>query len=335
MTEARRYDPAGPAKTRIGRETMARKPNPLVITGALGLAAVAGVTIALYANAAQTSARNTAEGTATGLDPASLTPAALTNAVSGSIPDFLGASGESAEAPSGPRIEGGGTPFRDEFDRFRSDRWNISHGWRNGKWAVNDWRRSQARFGDGLTMTLEPRLSPEAEYAGAELQSRRRFGHGYFEVRMRAARASGTVSSFFTYTGPPFGDPWNEIDVEILGAKTREVMFTYFRDGKKIEHIHPLDFDAAADFHTYGFDWQPGHLRWYVDGELAHEASPSELALPNVNQKLMTSIWGSETLTDWVGPFDKSALPARMVITCISYAQDYASRTSCEAGRGS
>lgn len=312
---------------------MARKPNRLLLTGMAATALAGGVAMGLLTNSANRD--ETHEAPAQG---PRLIPASVSNAVSDTLPALLPASLSDADsaapgaaAPaSAVRIEGGGKPFRDTFGRFRRDRWQVSHGWRNGKYTVNDWRRSQAKFDDGLTMTLEPRLSDRADYAGAELQSRRRFGHGYFEVRMRAAKASGVVSAFFTYTGPPFGDPWNEIDVEILGAKPREVMFTYFRDGKKIEHIHQLGFDASADFHTYGFDWQPGHVRWYVDGELAHEASPSELALPNVNQKLMTSIWGSETLTEWVGPFDKAALPARMQVACISYAEDYASRRPCD-----
>lgn len=236
----------------------------------------------------------------------------------------------SAPVPSTePRIVGKRASFRDQFNAFDPDLWKISDGWRNGRWTANDWRRSQVVIDDGLTMTLEAKPSELAEYAGAEIQSRGRFGHGYFEVRMRAAKASGTVSGFFTYTGPPFGDPWNEIDVEILGRKPREVMFTYFRDGKKTEHRHTLDFDATEDFHTYGFDWQPEHLRWYVDGDLAHEASPAELALPNLPQKLMTSLWGSETLTSWVGPLKPEALPTTMQVACISYSKDYASRTPC------
>ncbi len=257
------------------------------------------------------------------------TPAISAMVITAPTNEALGNGGNAR--PVGPRIEGGGKPFRDTFNRLRKDRWKVSHGWRNGKWAANDWRRSQAKFDDGLQMTLEPRLSPLADYAGAEMQSRRNFGHGYFEITMRAAKASGTVSSFFTYTGPPFGKPWNEIDIEILGAKPREVMFTYFLDGEKVEHIHELDFDTTQGFHTYGFDWQPGHLRWYVDGELAHEASAAELGLPNIKQKLMTSLWGSETLTDWVGAFEVDALPTTMSVACIAYAADYASRKPCDA----
>ena len=34
---------------------------------------------------------------------------------------------------------------------------------------------------------------------------------------MKAIKNDGVVSSLFTYTGPSEDNPWDEIDVEILG----------------------------------------------------------------------------------------------------------------------
>ncbi|MEL7219061.1 MAG: family 16 glycosylhydrolase [Pseudomonadota bacterium] len=310
---------------------MARNSIYLFGTGMIVAAILGGVVLArmnepseLYADAHQSGASHE--------DPdLRLIPASLDKALPNPLrrPDEAPQAAETAQFIPEPRIEAPGKPFRDRFNRHRRDRWSISHGWRNGKWTINDWQRSQVKFDNGLRMTLDERLSPRADYAGAELQSRRRFGHGYYEVEMRAARASGVVSAFFTYTGPPFGDPWNEIDVEILGRKPREVMFTYFRNGEKVSHIHQLPFDASQGSHTYAFDWQPEHLRWYVDGRMVHESSPVEMRFPNMKQKLMTSIWGSDRLTDWVGEFDKESLPVSMTVTCIAYAADYASRKPC------
>lgn len=249
------------------------------------------------------------------------------------LPLVLKSQSEPAEAAHQlkppPRLKGGGEPFVDSFGGLEKSRWNVSHGWRNGKWTVNDWRRSQVRFDGSLKMLLEPRKTNLANFVGAEIQSDRNYGHGYFEVRMRAAHASGTVSGFFTYTGPPFGKPWDEIDIEILGAKPREVMFTYYRDGEKREHIHALDFDATKETHTYGFDWQPEYIRWYVDGEMAHEARGDGLPLPKTTQKLMLSLWGSKTLTEWVGPFDPRQLPSMMLVECASYSPSFEERTDC------
>ncbi|WP_137680711.1 family 16 glycosylhydrolase [Aurantiacibacter suaedae] len=247
------------------------------------------------------------------------------------------AGGRTVDQPAVPRPTNtatqerlvGGPPFVDSFDSENERLWFVSHGWRNGDWAVNDWRRSQVRFDDKLRLTLARKKTDKAEFSGGEVQTRRKYGHGYYEVKMRAAPASGTVSGFFTYTGPSFGDPWDEIDVEILGSKPREVMFTYFRDGEKVSHIHQLGYDATAEDHVYGFDWQPGYIRWYVDGELAHEATGEGLPLPIKKQKIMASLWGSQQLTSWVGPFDPATLPAVMTVDCISFSEDFANRQSC------
>ena len=233
-----------------------------------------------------------------------------------------------AIAKPAPRLTGG-APFVDTMDRHRKGLWKVSDGWRNGEWTVNDWRASQVAFDGALTLTLDRKQSKLAKFAGGEVQSRKVYGHGYYEVRMRAAPASGTVSGFFTYTGPPFGQPWDEIDVEILGAKPRQTLLTWFRNGDKVSHKHRLGFDATEGFHTYGFDWQPETIRWYIDGEMVHEATGEALPLPRVRQKLMVSLWGSRQLKSWVGPFDPDTLPTSMVVDCVAFSPSYAERQPC------
>jgi endo-1,3-1,4-beta-glycanase ExoK len=219
--------------------------------------------------------------------------------------------------------------FADRFARRNDRLWSVSNGWRNGSYMVNDWRASQVRFGPGLTLTLALNRTDKAAFSSGEVQSRAFYKYGYFETRMRAAPGSGTVTGFFTYTGPPFGRPWDEIDVEILGAKPREVEFTYFRNGKKLSKIQPLGFDATAATHVYGFEWQPELLQWYVDGKLVYGASGSALPLPQEPQKIMVSLWASDTLGSWVGPFNRGAVPTRALVSCISYSHSFATRQNC------
>ena len=82
---------------------MARKPNPLLATGALALAIVAGVGIARYTNSAQAAVDAQTPGEDARLIPASLNPDALTNAVSGALPDLIATSDEPAAAASDSR----------------------------------------------------------------------------------------------------------------------------------------------------------------------------------------------------------------------------------------
>ncbi len=232
--------------------------------------------------------------------------------------------------PPGPRITAG-KPFVDTMTKLDPGLWSISDGWANGSYMVNDWRASQARFDRGLTLTLAPGVVKESPYSSGEVQSRGRYGHGYYETTMRAAPGSGIITGFFTYTGPHFGQIWNEIDVEVLGAKPREVLLTYFFDGKKVSTAVPLEFDATAEAHTYGFDWQPGSIEWYVDGRPVHKVRGERLPLPNVAQKLMVSLWGSETLTDWAGVFSRNAAPTSASFTCIAHSRSAAEDMPCTA----
>ena len=60
--------------------------------------------------------------------------------------------------------------------------------------------------------------------SGAELYSRDSVKYGRWEVRMRAGAKSGTVSSFFLYYNHSHeggGEPWRELDIEILGKTLR------------------------------------------------------------------------------------------------------------------
>ncbi len=223
-------------------------------------------------------------------------------------------------APLPGLVTAPGQPFVTKFSSINTKIWSVSDGWSNGPYMVNDWRKSQIRLGKTLELLLERRAGGAQAYSSGEVQSRLTYGHGYYEVTMQAARGSGIVAGFFTYTGPPFGRPWNEIDVEILGKNTREASLTYFYEGKSRSHIAKLDFDAAETLHHYAFDWQPGHLRWYVDGELVHEANGAELPLPNEQQKIMMHLWGTQRSKEWAGSFDPSAIPANMHIGCVAYS---------------
>lgn len=227
-----------------------------------------------------------------------------------------------------PRINAG-APFVDPLTSLDGSLWSVSDGWANGPYMVNDWQGSQVRFDRGMTLTLAPGVVTGHRYSSGEVQSKSEYGHGYYEATMRAAPGSGVITGFFTYTGPPFGQVWNEIDVEVLGAKPREVLLTYFLGDEKLSKVVPLGFDATAGFHTYGFDWQPGFIEWYVDGRPVHKVTGNRLPLPNIPQKLMVNLWASETLTDWSGPFDKRAMPTSATFTCIAHSRSATEKKPC------
>lgn len=89
-------------------------------------------------------------------------------------------------------------------------------------------------------MSLKIDSDGRGGYTGGEWRSKERFGYGLYQVNMKPIKNPGVVSSFFTYTGPSEGKPWDEIDIEFLGKDTTKVQFNYFTNGRgqKDEHVH-------------------------------------------------------------------------------------------------
>ncbi|MGN0699688.1 MAG: glycoside hydrolase family 16 protein [Oscillospiraceae bacterium] len=178
----------------------------------------------------------------------------------------------------------------------------MSDGWTNGSMFNCTWRKGNVTFNDGamqLTIDTDAGALP---YSGAEFRSKDWYGYGYYEVEMKPIKNDGVVSSFFTYTGPSDNNPWDEIDIEFLGKDTTKVQFNYFTNGKGgHEHIYDLGFDAAEEFHTYGFFWQADAITWYVDGEAVYTA---EKNLPVTPSKIMANTWPGTGVDGWLNAYD-------------------------------
>ncbi len=169
---------------------------------------------------------------------------------------------------------------------------------------------------DGLlTLRLTRQPAGSRPYSGAELRTDNQTGffrYGRFEARMKAARGSGVVSSLFTYRY----DPWQEIDIEFKGRNTRAMQANIFYNAGTANVPYevppfpretPLPYAAADAFHVYAFEWEPGIVRWFVDGVLVQQ-SENPAQVPYLPQQLMMNIWA--TTLAWAGPLDPAALPA-------------------------
>ncbi|NDV01337.1 family 16 glycosylhydrolase [Pseudoroseicyclus tamaricis] len=193
--------------------------------------------------------------------------------------------------------------FFDDFESFDRERWFVSDGWTNGP-HQNCWWSADALDlpGDGaLSLRLRETGEADRPYICAEIQTRERFHHGTFEVRMRTDRWSGVNAAFFTYIGPAHDAPHDEIDVEILTRDPGEVALNTFIGGE-MRHGETIDLPVPADdgFHDYAFTWEAERIRWFIDGELVHEATGE---LPTHPQKIYLSHWSTDELSDWMGPF--------------------------------
>ncbi len=186
-----------------------------------------------------------------------------------------------------------------------SDYFEMSDGWTNGSMFICTWRKGNASFGaDSMTLTIDndEAGTKKIPYSAAEFRSKDFYGYGSYEVTMKPIKNDGVVSSFFTYTGPSDSNPWDEIDIEFLGKDTTKVQFNYFTNGKgEHEYLFDLGFDAAEEYHTYGFKWEKDKITWYVDGKAVHEATED---IPVTAGKIMMNVWPGKGVNSWLKKFD-------------------------------
>ena len=179
-----------------------------------------------------------------------------------------------------------------------------SADWANGAPFNCVWRPSQVTFSNGsmfLNLTRDDTGSGYP-YKSGEYRTNAFFGFGYYEVRMKATKNTGVVSSFFTYTGPSDNNPWDEIDIEFLGKNTNQVQFNWYKNGVGgNEYYHNLGFDASQDFHTYGFEWRSNYISYYVDGVKVYTGTRN---IPQTPGKIMMNLWPGTGVNEWLGAFD-------------------------------
>ncbi len=194
------------------------------------------------------------------------------------------------------------TYFESNFSSFDSNLWEKAN-WANGSVFNCVWSPSQVTFSNGkMILGLDMASGSEYPYQGGEYRTTSNFGYGHYEVKMKPAKNTGIVSSFFTYTGPTDGDPWDEIDIEFLGKDTTKVQFNWYTNGVgNHEYFHNLGFDASQSFHTYGFEWRQNYIDFYVDGKKVYRGTNN---IPVTPGKIMMNLWPGIGVNEWLGSYD-------------------------------
>lgn len=163
------------------------------------------------------------------------------------------------------------------LDYFNSSSWNKAD-WTNGGMFNCGWKPDHVTFNNGqMTIKLDNTWSHGKPYTSGEYRSNNTYTYGTFETNMIAAKGDGLVTSFFLYTS----NPWDEIDVEILGKDTTKVQFNYYVDGiGGNEALIDLGFDASKGYHKYKIEWGNGWINWYVDGKWKYGVNNTGLNAP-------------------------------------------------------
>lgn len=206
--------------------------------------------------------------------------------------------------------------------------------WSNGNPFDARWQTDNTEFSSNgiLSLILDTNGCPTAcdghPYASAEMRTQNEtFEFGMYEVRMKAAKGSGLVTSFFTYRGTHGKADHDEIDFEVLGKDTSKVQINYYVEGQGgHEYMVDLGFDASTDFHNYGLSLTPEKLTWYVDGKevnsVSENPSTPKHELPYRPAKIMINLWPGISVDGWLGPFTYHGQPVTAEYDWIRWSQN-------------
>ena len=167
------------------------------------------------------------------------------------------------------------------------------------------------------------------DYSGAELYSRNSFMYGKFEARMQMAAGSALVGSMFLYYDDSWegqGKPWVEIDMEVLGKSPESFQSNIISGSleRKItsESHHQMPVPANQAYHTYGMEWTPEYVAWFLDGvevrrnQVGQSDPKNQVNTLTEAQSLRFNLWSSE-VPAWVGPWDEGILPVHQFINWV------------------
>jgi len=188
-------------------------------------------------------------------------------------------------------------------------------------------RKSSSGVVLGLALLLGVASTAHAKpYKGAEIYSSQSYRYGRLEVRMRMARGSGLLSTFFTYkTGSEVsGTFWEEIDIEVLGKDNAVAWQSNIITGQGTratsEQVHTHTASLADAYHTYTLEWTPDAVVWKFDGAVVRQTMGGQAGDLTNPQSLRFNIWAAN-IADWVGAFDDSVLPQVQFVNFISYSR--------------
>ncbi|MFO1417415.1 MAG: family 16 glycosylhydrolase [Methylotetracoccus sp.] len=247
---------------------------------------------------------------------------------------LLGLSSLAALAPT-EASAGWKMTFNDEFSGSAVDttKWAFTDGWGNqtfvGLGTVQCWVPEAASVANGvLTLTAKPQTftfcrpmtnPSQLKYASGMISSHKSFSqaYGYFEMRAKEPRGKGLWSDFWMLSDKLVWPPETNIVEYIGNTNTISYHSFHWRDpgtSEPMTSTTPVtNADLSADFHTFGVDWQPGLLTYYVDG-----LKRAEYKSDKINSDAMYMLVTLAVGGNWAGlPDATTTFPAKMEIDYI------------------
>jgi beta-glucanase (GH16 family) len=215
--------------------------------------------------------------------------------------------------------------FDDPLECLDSERWLPRDDTFPGNLGLFRRANVECRTGAGAVLSVRRESLGVRDYSAAALSSRNRFLFGRFEATLQASNVPGVVTGFFLHRD----SPRQEIDVEIVGKTPDRLLVNVFYnpggEGTRFDYgyrgapsIIDLGFDASDSPHQFAIEWDPGAIRWLVDGQLVHErANWNPTPIPRLPMTLHVNTWPSRS-RELAGRLAHRQLPATAMVSSIA-----------------
>ncbi|MDR2748194.1 MAG: glycoside hydrolase family 16 protein [Treponema sp.] len=199
-------------------------------------------------------------------------------------PVLLGAliqfSGCRALTPSIP--EGMKLVWSDEFNGSGApdpNKWTYdigSHGWGNNESQRYTNSRDNSFVRGGLLHIAAQKENGRWTSARLKTKGKAEWAYGYFEIRAKLPKGTGTWPAIWMLPGADTFGPWprsGEIDImehvgfdpDKIHTTANTAAFNHLINTQKTKSA--LVSNVSDQFHVYALEWNKNHLLWYIDGE--------------------------------------------------------------------
>lgn len=228
--------------------------------------------------------------------------------------------------------------WSDEFegDELDKSRWDYQlgngfyaydasqwiYGWGNNEMQYYTDSEANVAVKDGhLVLRAIKESLHQCGYTSGRIRTFKRDGtalfsqkYGKFEIRAKLPTGQGIWPAFWLLPDASAYGAWpasGEIDImEARGQEPGKILGTIHYGARWPENTHSggeyvfKEGEGFDGWHTYALEWEPGELRWYVDGELYSKKTFWWSSSKEVEGKGITPAQETD-LNAWPAPFDQ------------------------------
>jgi beta-glucanase (GH16 family) len=174
-----------------------------------------------------------------------------------------------------------------------------------------------------LVISLLKEKTANKEYTGGGVISRQSFRYGYYEASFKVVTGWGWHSSFWlmNYNNKNTQGDKTTLELDVIENYSVDLS-SYTVNSIRWSPPH-RDFgwkrvkspDLSKDFHTFGCEYQPDVVRYFLDGKLVQTVDTTGMPQGNMN------IWLT-SIAEAQGPskdVDDSVLPGKMIVDWVRF----------------